>query len=135
MPSAHDDLAAVIAAADQAINAEDLDALMAFYTDDATLVVMPGRNATGLAAIRKAFAAIAEHFAHTLHVTQLELQPVVGGDTALVLARTRVTATLQDGTAYDQERRATYVFRLTPAGWRCAVDNSYGTDLLAPPAR
>lgn len=132
MPSVHDDLAAVISSADAAINAEDLDALMAFYADDATLVVMPGRNATGLPAIRAAFAAIAEHFAHTLHVTQRELFPVVGADTALVLARTHVTATLRDGTAYDQERRATYVFRRTSAGWKCAVDNSYGTDLLAP---
>lgn len=132
MPTPAEELVQVIAAADRAINAEDLDALMAFYADDAMLVVMPGRNATGLAAIRAAFAAIADHFAHTLHVSQLELTPLVAGDTALVLARTRVTATLKDGTPYDQERRATYVFRRAPAGWKCAVDNSYGTDLLAP---
>lgn len=129
------DLAAVIAAADRAINAEDLDALMAFYADDATLVVLPGRDATGIPAIRRAFAAIAEHFDHTLHVTQRELLPIMGGDTALVLARTHVTATMKDGTAYAEERRATYVFRHTPAGWKCAVDNSYGTELLAAAGR
>lgn len=132
MASVQDDLASVVAAADRAINAEDLDGLMAFYAADATLVVMPGRNATGLAAIRRAFEAIADHFAHTLHVTQRELVVVDAGDTALVLARTHVAATLKDGTAYDQERRATYVFRRTPEGWRCAIDNSYGTDLLGP---
>jgi uncharacterized protein (TIGR02246 family) len=126
------ELAAVISAADRAIEAEDLDALMAFYAEDATLVVMPGRSATGHAAIRAAFLAIADHFDHTLRVTQRELQVLEGGDTALVLARTGVSATLKDGTAYGQERRATYVFRRTPGGWKCAVDNSYGTDLLAP---
>ena len=33
----------LIAQADAAINAEDFEALMRFYADDATLVVMPGK--------------------------------------------------------------------------------------------
>lgn len=128
------ELGQVLARADQAINEEDFDALMAFYAADATLVVMPGRNATGLEAIRKAFVAIAEHFDHTLHVSQHGMAVVEGGDTALVLARTRVTATLKGGQPYAAERRATYVFRRGgPHGWACVVDNSYGTDLLEAP--
>ena len=50
---------AMIAAANDAINREDFDALMNFYADDATLVVVPGRAANGKEEIRKAFAAIA----------------------------------------------------------------------------
>ena len=41
------DLVNVIAAADAAINAENFDALMTFYADDATLVIEPGRYVTG----------------------------------------------------------------------------------------
>jgi ketosteroid isomerase-like protein len=67
------DLVNVIAAGDAAINAEDFDAIMTFYADDATLVIEPGRCVTGHAAIRNAFVAIAEHFTHTLRVSQEEV--------------------------------------------------------------
>ncbi len=129
------ELAEIIANADRAINDEDFVGLMKFYADDATLVVMPGKNVTGVAAIRKAFEAIAEHFNHTLHVTQRAMVVVEGGGTALVVARTQVTATMKSGESFDVERRATYVFRRGGSGgWVCAVDNSYGTDLLAAAA-
>lgn len=121
----------LIAQADAAINAEDFEALMRFYADDATLVVMPGKLVTGHAALRKAFVAIADHFNHTLHVSQEALLVVEGAGTALVIARTRVTATMKSGDPYDAVRTATYVFKRESAGgWVCAVDNSYGTDLL-----
>jgi len=126
------ELTRVIAAADEAINAEDFDRLIGFYAPDAVLVVLPGKHAVGLEAIRRAFVAIAEHFDHTLQISQREVQVLEGGDVALVLARSRVRATLKGGAPYDVERRATYVFRRDGAGtWRCAIDNSYGTDLLA----
>lgn len=130
------ELTEVIARADKAINEEDFDSLMKFYAPAATLVVMPGRYAVGLDAIRRAFVAIADHFNHTLQVTQREMAVVEGGDTALVLARTHVTATMKGGEGYDVERRATYVFRRGDSGtWQCVVDNSYGTDLLAGAGR
>jgi uncharacterized protein (TIGR02246 family) len=125
------ELRQLIVEADAAINAEDFDALMTFYAADATLVVTPGKQATGLEALRKAFVAIAEHFNHTLHVSQADLVVVEGAGTALVLARTRVEATMKNGDRYEAERRATYVFRKEDGGrWLCVVDNSYGTDLL-----
>jgi len=46
------ELQAIIKAADDAINREDVDAVMDFYTDDATLVIKPGLNATGKDQIR-----------------------------------------------------------------------------------
>jgi ketosteroid isomerase-like protein len=64
------DLVNVIAAGDAAINAENFDAIMTFYAQDATLVIEPGHCVTGHAAIRNAFIAIAEYFAHTLRVSQ-----------------------------------------------------------------
>lgn len=127
------ELVNVIAAADTAINAENFDALMSFYADEATMVIEPGRCVTGRAALRNAFVAIAEHFAHTLRVSQEEVLIVEGAGTALVLAKTRIRAMLKSGEPYDVLRRATYVFRRDEeqASWRCSIDNSYGTALLS----
>lgn len=128
------DVAARIAEADDAINREDFDALMRCYAPDATLVVLPGREVSGHDALRKAFVAIAEHFNHTLRVSQEEVVVVEGADVALALARTRVQATLKTGEAIDEVRRATYVFKRVDGRWLCAVDNSYGTTLLHFPS-
>ena len=118
---------ALIEQADAAINREDFDTLMAFYSEEAVLVVKPGLNVTGKPQIRKAFEAIAEHFGHSLAVEQAGMTLLEAGDTALVLARTVVSATTLPATT----RNATYVFRRHPeAGWRCEIDNSYGHDLL-----
>ncbi|MFR0690296.1 YybH family protein [Enterobacterales bacterium AE_CKDN230030158-1A_HGKHYDSX7] len=119
-------LQALIQAADEAIGREDFDALIEFYSEDALLVVKPGLLARGKAQIRQAFVAIAEHFGHKLRVRQGRLDILETGDTALVVAQT-----LLDTRHGKLSRRATYVFRREADGaWRCAVDNSYGTDLL-----
>ena len=78
-------LRTLIEAADRAITAEDFDAVMEFYADDATLVVKPGLNVSGKPAIRRAFEAIAAHFNHSLKVGQGEMVVLEGADTALVL--------------------------------------------------
>lgn len=119
-------LQALIQAADAAIGREDFDTLLGFYTQDALLVVKPGLVARGKEQIRRAFVAIAEHFGHNLRVRQGRLEILETGDTALVVAQT-----LLDTRHGKLARRATYVFRREADGaWRCAVDNSYGTDLL-----
>ena len=91
----------LIAQADAAINAEDFDAIMTFYANEAILVIEPGRFVTGHSAIRSAFIAIAEHFTHTLHVSQEDVLVLEGANTALVLAKTRVRATLKSGGRAD----------------------------------
>jgi ketosteroid isomerase-like protein len=49
------------------------------------------------------------------------------GDTALVLARTQVSAK----NSPIVERKATYVFRKDAENrWLCAIDNSYGHEVL-----
>ncbi|MDN0082738.1 SgcJ/EcaC family oxidoreductase [Crenobacter sp. SG2305] len=132
-PMSQQELRALIAAADDAINREDFDALMAFYADDATLVVKPGMLAQGKAQIRQAFEAIAAYFNHSLRVSQGEMTIIEAGDTALVISRTLLSAHAKTDSPFAMERAATYVFRKDAAGaWRCAVDNSYGTELLMP---
>jgi len=120
-----------IEAADEAITREDFDALMAFYADDAALVIKPGLIAKGKEHIRKAFIAIAEHFGHNLVVKQGEMQVIQGANTALVIMETLIETIDPAGVPSRITRRATYVFREESDGrWLCVIDNSYGTDLL-----
>ena len=113
--------------ADTAINQEDFDTLVNFYAEDAVLVIRPGMNAVGKAQIRKAFEAIAAHFEHSLDVQQAGMEILETGDTALVLAKTLVSAKEHPVV----ERKATYVFKKDANdAWVCAIDNSYGHDLL-----
>ncbi|KRB49997.1 hypothetical protein ASE04_15525 [Rhizobium sp. Root708] len=124
-------LKALIEAADRAIGAEDFDALMEFYAEDATLVVKPGLIASGKEQIRRAFAAIADYFDHSIVVTQGDMHVIEGADTALVVMETVLQTSGKEDMPAPITRRATYVFRRDAAGrWLCVIDNSYGTDLL-----
>ena len=117
----------LIAKADDAINREDFDTLMALYSDDAILVIEPGRNATGKAQIRKAFEAIAAYFKHGLTVKQAGMRILESEDTALVLAKSVVLPP----NAPPIHRDATYVFKRGRNGdWLCVIDNSYGHALF-----
>jgi uncharacterized protein (TIGR02246 family) len=113
--------------ADKAIVAEDFDTLLDIYTDEAILVVEPGRNAIGKNAIRKAFKAIAVYFKNGLQVRQEGLKVLESGETALVLANTVISAPNLPTTT----RKATYVFTKSANGdWLCAIDNSYGHEII-----
>lgn len=113
--------------ADKAIVAEDFDVLMDIYTDDAVLVIEPGRNAVGKSQIRKAFEAIAVYFKNGLQVEQNSMEILESAGTALVLANTVVS-----GPGFPAiERKATYVFNKAPSGiWLCSIDNSYGHEII-----
>lgn len=118
---------AQIAKADKAIAAEDFDTLLGIYTDDAILVVEPGRNAIGKVAIRAAFEAIATYFKNGLQVNQEGLEILESGETALVLANTVISAP----NLPTMTRKATYVFTKGKNGkWLCAIDNSYGHEII-----
>ena len=120
-------IARLIARADQAINEEDFDTVVDLYTEDAVLVVEPGTHAVGKAEIRRAMEAIATHFDGSLDVRQAGMVILETGDTALVLARTLVSAK----NLPTIERKATYVFRKDEGDrWLCALDNSYGHEVL-----
>ncbi|WP_321495223.1 DUF4440 domain-containing protein [uncultured Desulfobacter sp.] len=113
--------------ADKAIIAEDFDTLLDIYTEEAILVVEPGRNAKGKELIRKAFEAIAVYFKNGLQVKQNGMEILESGDTALVLANTVISAPNMPVT----ERKATYVFNKSANGtWLCSIDNSYGHEII-----
>jgi uncharacterized protein (TIGR02246 family) len=124
-------IALLIEKADRAINEEDFDTVVNLYAEDAVLVIKPGRTAVGKVQIRSAMEAIAAHFDRSLHVRQAGMVILETGDTALVLARTLVSAK-----GFPMiERKATYVFKKdTENHWVCAIDNSYGHEVLVASA-
>ena len=120
----------IIKKCDFAIKQEDFDSLMNYYTEDAILVVKPGMIARGKEEIKKAFIAIANYFNNSIEPTQGEMIVLEAGDTALVISETLLDSD-KENSEYSMDRRATYVFRKNSNGeWLCAIDNSYGTDLL-----
>lgn len=120
----------LISAADKAIKEERFDDLMDYYTDDAVLVVKPGMEAHGKAAIKDAFIKIATYFDNSVVPTQGNMLMIEAGDTVLVLSQTLLDADNKESSEYSMDRRATYVYRKVGGKWLCAVDNSYGTALL-----
>ncbi|QHF60254.1 hypothetical protein Bateq7PJ16_4448 [Bacillus subtilis] len=120
----------IISACDLAIQNEDFDTLMNYYSEDAVLVVKPGMIARGKEEIKKAFITIANYFNHHIVPTQGEMIMLEAGDTVLVLSQTLLDSD-KKGSEYAMERRATYVFKKNAQGeWLCVIDNSYGTDLI-----
>lgn len=125
-------LRTLIETCDAAISRRDFDALMAFYAEDAALVVKPGMVVRGIPAIRRAFTAISDYFQGQLKVEQSAMEVIEGADNVLVIMETRLNYPDGQGGLTDETRRATYVFRKEADGqWRCTIDNSYGTALLA----
>lgn len=121
----------IIESCDKAISAKDFDSLMAYYAEDAALVVKPGMIAKGKENIRKAFIAISDYFQGKLVVEQGEMQVIEGSGNALVIMETVLRFPDEKGGTVETTRRATYVFRQESDGrWLCTVDNSYGTSLL-----
>lgn len=124
------ELKAFIKKCDLAIKQKDFDTLMNYYTDDAILVVKPEQIARGREEIKTAFIAISNYFNNSLVPTQGEMIILETGDTALVISQTLLEADKQEE-QFSMDRRATYVFKKTSQGeWLCAIDNSYGTDLI-----
>lgn len=116
-----------IARADEAIVSEDFDTLLDIYTENAVLVVEPGRDAVGKTEIRAAFEKIAVYFKNGLQVRQRGMRILESGDTCLVLAHTEVAAPNYPAV----ERKACYVFNKAADGrWLCSIDNSYGHDIV-----
>ncbi len=120
----------IIQACDKAISAKNYDELMQYYAEGATLVVKPGMLVSGKDNIRKAFIAISDHFQDQLTVEQGEMLVIEGASDALVIMETVLRFPDGKGDIAQLTRRATYVFQHEDGKWLCAVDNSYGTDLL-----
>lgn len=120
-----------IAKADQAINDRDFEAVTACYTEDAVLVLKPGTLAQGREAIKTAHQKISDYFKDSLHVSQGDMVIIEAGDIALVLSKTYIASPGKLDSEFSNERDAIYVYKKSADGqWLCAIDNSYGVELL-----
>ena len=106
------------------IENEEFDKLMDVYINDA-IMVLPGQIIQGKEALKIAHKKIAKYFDHTLKLRHGNMKLFETGDTILVLDQTFV-----ESDKFNEERKATYVYRKINGEWLCAIDNSYGTALL-----
>ena len=108
----------------QALNAGDLDALVALYEPQAALTPEPGKTAVGHAAIRGALAQF------VAGKPRIEMSPRViaqAGDLALVTARWKLAMTGPDGNPAEVAGQSLEVMRRQADGrWLFAIDEPFG---------
>jgi uncharacterized protein (TIGR02246 family) len=108
----------------EALNAGDLDALVALYEPQAALTPEPGKTVIGHAAIR---AALAQFVAGQ---PRIDIAPRViaqSGDLALVTARWKLAMTGPDGKPAEVAGQSVEVLRRQPGGhWLFALDEPFG---------
>jgi len=110
----------------QAFSTHDLEALMALYEPEATLIPQPGQVAAGTEAIREAlgsFLALEPTFEGRFkHAFQ-------AGDIALVFSEWTLSANDPDGNAIEMAgRTADEVRRQADGTWLFVIDDPYGSE-------
>ena len=112
-----------------AMNNGDLESALGLYEPGASLVVQPGVVATGTLALRDALAGFA---ALKPTLTSEAHQVVEAGDVALYCARWSLRGTDPAGNPVQMSGRSSDILRRQPSGnWLIALDNPWGTDIVA----
>jgi ketosteroid isomerase-like protein len=107
-----------------AMNAGNLEAIMALYEPGASLGSAPGRVVTGTAAIRR---VVAEHVAGKPKITVTPKLLAQAGDIALVATSWSVAGTGGDGKPFNINGQAAEVCRRQKDGtWLYVIDYPYG---------
>lgn len=110
----------------EAFGSHDLEAVLALYEPDATLIPQPGEVVTGTEAIREALSQI------LAMKPKFDLQfkkAFQAGDIALLISDWTLSASDPDGNAIEMDGRTAGVARCQPDGsWLFAIDNPYGTE-------
>ncbi len=109
-----------------ALNAGDMDSLLALYEPGASLIPQPGQLVTGLQGIRQALSGF---LAAKPRITVETRKVIRAGDVALLYSRWSLKGTGPDGQAFDLIGEGTEVVRQQPDGtWRYVIDNPYVID-------
>jgi uncharacterized protein (TIGR02246 family) len=111
---------------EQALNAGDIDGLLALYEPQAALMPSPGNVVVGAAAIREALAGF---LAAKPTITTSGRLMAQTGDIALLANRWTLSMTGPDGKPTTMGGNAVEVARRQPAGhWLFAMDMPFGMD-------
>lgn len=106
---------------EKAINAHDVEALLALYDADGVIVEFDGSHTTGAAAMRASFEAMTAMIRH-LHGTDRKL--VVAGDVALSSGSWTAEIAQPDGTVVTATGTTAEVSRRRPDGtWTVLIDD------------
>ena len=110
-----------------AFAAKDLEALLALYEAEPTIVTEPGQPpATGRAALH---ALLSELLASDCRLRQETTSVLRAGDLALLRATWRLTGTSPEGEALDIKHNSIEVVRRQADGtWLFVIDDPFGGD-------
>lgn len=109
-----------------AMNAGDIDALMALYEPQATLSPQPGTTVTGTAAIREALGGFIAAKAKVRLQTKVLAK---SGELALATSKWQLDATGPDGKPMRMGGESVEVARRQGDGsWRFAIDTPWGLE-------
>lgn len=112
----------------EAINRGDLNAAVALYEPQATLVAEPGKLAKGTDSIRTAlqgFIALRPTLKGETH------QVIEGGNLALFCSKWSLKGTAPDGKPVEMGGTSSDVLRQQADGsWLIVIDNPWGTGIL-----
>lgn len=112
-----------------AMNQGDLETALTMYEPGASLVVKPGVVATGTLALREALAGFV---ALKPTLTSEAHQVIETGDVALYCSRWSLGGTDPAGNPVQMSGRSSDILRRQPDGnWLIALDNPWGTDIVA----
>lgn len=118
----------VVEQLDKAFNNKDIEAVLEFYEDDATLVMEPGKLASGKIALRNFFETV---FKYNGVAKQDKIKIIEADDIALFISKWHLRITDLDKKSITKEFIATSVFRKNSQGkWRLLIDNSFGPAIL-----
>ena len=111
-----------------ALNAGDIEAMMALYEPNIVLVTEPGQTVSGLDHVREALEGF---IALNGSITMADPYIVQGPDLAFLASRWSFEGTGPNGESVSLEAVSADVVRLGADGaWRFALDNPYGDALL-----
>lgn len=110
-----------------AFAAKDLEALVALYEAEPTIVTEPGQPpATGRAALR---ALLSDLLASDCQLRQETTSVIRAGDLALLRATWRLIGTNPEGEAVDTRHNSIEVVRRQADGtWLFVIDDPFGAD-------
>lgn len=118
----------VVKELDDAFNRRDIEAVLGFYENEATMVVEPGRFAYGKAELRKVFETL---FKMGGVAKQDKMKVIEAGDIALFISKWHLVKSSTDEREASKSFYATCVFRRSLEGkWRLIIDNSFGPSVL-----